>query len=46
MSQGWKQQRERSNPRTLRLIRWIALHMGRGFSRLLLYPIVAYFLCT
>ena len=46
MSQGWKRQRERSNPRTLRLIRWIALHMGRGFSRLLLYPIVAYFLLT
>lgn len=46
MSQGWKQQRERSNPHTLRLIRWIALHMGRGFSRLLLYPIVAYFLLT
>ncbi len=46
MTQGWKRQPERSNPRTLRLIRWIALHLGRGVSRLLLIPIVGYFLLT
>ena len=46
MSQEWIQQSERSNPFTLKLIRWIALHIGRRFSRILLYPIVAYFLLT
>jgi predicted LPLAT superfamily acyltransferase len=30
----------------LRLIRWIALHMGRGTARILLYPITLYFLLT
>lgn len=30
----------------LRLIRWIALHMGRGMARSLLYPITGYFLLT
>ena len=42
----WEAQRERSTPRTLRLVIWLALHLGRGFTRLLLYPIVAYFLLT
>lgn len=42
----WEAQRERSNPRTLRLVIWLALHLGRTFTRLLLYPIVAYFLLT
>ncbi|MCU7844756.1 MAG: lipid A biosynthesis acyltransferase [Candidatus Thiodiazotropha sp. (ex Monitilora ramsayi)] len=30
----------------LHLIRWIALHMGRGTARSLLYPITLYFLLT
>ena len=42
----WDAQPERSNPRTLRLVIWLALHLGRTFTRLLLYPIVAYFLLT
>lgn len=46
MSPQWQQQRERSTPFALKLIRWIALHMGRGVARLLLYPIVGYFLLT
>lgn len=30
----------------MRLVVWIALHLGRRFTRLLLYPIVLYFLFT
>ncbi len=30
----------------MRLVVWIALHLGRRFTRLLLYPIVVYFLLT
>lgn len=44
--EAWEEQRERSTPRTLRLVIWLALHLGRWFTRLLLYPIVAYFLLT
>ncbi len=46
MSPQWQAQQERSTPFALKLIRWIALHMGRGVARLLLYPIVGYFLLT
>lgn len=46
MSEDWEAQPERSTPRTLSLGIWVALHLGRGFMRLLLYPIVAYFLMT
>ncbi len=46
MSPQWQKQRERSTPFALKIIRWIALHLGRGFARLLLYPIVGYFLLT
>jgi predicted LPLAT superfamily acyltransferase len=46
LSQAWKQQRERSSPRTLALIVWIALHLGRNATRLLLGPIVLYFFLT
>jgi len=42
----WETQRERSTPRTMRLVIWLALHLGRAFTRLLLFPIVAYFLLT
>jgi predicted LPLAT superfamily acyltransferase len=44
MSRAWFQQQERSSEFWLRLIRWIALHLGRPVARLLLYPITFYFL--
>ena len=43
---GWTQQKERSNPFTLRLICWIALHISRGFARFWLFPITLYFFIT
>ena len=46
MSQPWAQLPERGNPLMLRLIRWIALHIGRPVGRVLLYPITLYFLVT
>ena len=46
MSQTWLEQKERSNPFTLRLICWIALNISRPFARLFLYPITLYFLLT
>lgn len=46
MSGNWDKQAERSNPVMLRLILWIARRMGRPVARLLLYPIVGYFLLT
>lgn len=46
MSKVWEAQPERSTPRTMRLVIWLALNLGRGFTRLLLFPIVAYFLLT
>jgi predicted LPLAT superfamily acyltransferase len=42
----WETQHERSTPRTMRLGIWLALHLGRGCMRLLLVPIVLYFLLT
>ncbi len=44
MAENWQAQRERGSPWALRLILWIALHIGRGAARLLLYPITLYFL--
>lgn len=46
MSQFWTDEKERSNPFTLRLICWIALNLSRPFARLWLYPITLYFLIT
>jgi len=46
MSQTWQEEKERSNPFTLRLICWIALNISRTFARLWLYPITLYFLLT
>lgn len=45
-SRAWEAQAERGTPRSLRLGIWLALHLGRGVARLLLVPIVAYFLVT
>lgn len=43
MSRQWIQQRERGSPWLVRLLRWIALTLGRTPARLLLYPITLYF---
>lgn len=39
----WVEQGERGNRLALRLIAWIALHLGRRISRAVLVPVVAYF---
>ncbi|GFO73222.1 hypothetical protein BJAS_P3915 [Bathymodiolus japonicus methanotrophic gill symbiont] len=44
MTKTWQENKERSTPFTLLLIRWIALHLGRPVARSLLYPISLYFL--
>ncbi len=46
MSSHWKGQGERGTTGALRLILWIALHLGRFAARSLLYPITLYFLVT
>ncbi len=43
---AWARQRERSNLPLLRTMRWCALAAGRRMSRLLLCPIVLYFMLT
>jgi predicted LPLAT superfamily acyltransferase len=42
--QEWLAQPERSNPAAMRLMVWLALRLGRGVTRLLLYPLSLYFL--
>jgi predicted LPLAT superfamily acyltransferase len=42
----WTDLPERGTPALLRLIIWIAMHLGRSTARLLLYPITLYFLIT
>jgi len=46
MNKSWTDEKERSNPFTLRLICWIALNLSRPFARFWLYPITLYFLLT
>ena len=46
MTRDWREQRERGSSGMLRLIRWIAMHLGRKPARTLLYPITLYFLLT
>lgn len=41
---AWTTQSERSNAFTLRLMRWIAVTLGRRVSRLVLHPITLYFM--
>lgn len=41
---AWASERERSNPRTLRLMGWIATVLGRRVARAVLLPITLYFL--
>jgi len=45
-SRDWTEKKERSNPATLQLICWIALHSSRFFARFFLYPITVYFYLT
>ncbi|MEY2493036.1 MAG: hypothetical protein QOH24_1987 [Verrucomicrobiota bacterium] len=42
----WADLPERGTPVTLRLIHWVAVGIGRGAARLLLYPITLYFLIS
>jgi predicted LPLAT superfamily acyltransferase len=42
----WGDLRERGTPASLRLIAWIAVHIGRWTTRLLLYPITLYFVIS
>ena len=43
MAAIWTTHRERGHPAILGFFTWIALHLGRPVARLLLYPIVCYF---
>ena len=43
---AWATQAERSNATALRVMRWIAVKLGRRLSRLLLHPIALYFLLS
>ena len=43
MSREWINTSERSSDFWMRLIRWIALHMGRPAARLLLWPITLFY---
>jgi len=42
----WTALPERGTPTSLRLIAWIAVHIGRPGARLLLYPITLYFVIS
>ncbi|BAO44041.1 LpxL/LpxP family acyltransferase [Thiolapillus brandeum] len=46
MSTAWFAQKERSTTFWLRVIIWIARHLGRGVARGLLYPITGYFVVS
>jgi predicted LPLAT superfamily acyltransferase len=42
----WTTLPERGTPASLRVIAWIAVHIGRRAARLLLYPVTLYFVIT
>ena len=42
----WGDLPERGTPASLRLIAWIAVHVGRWTTRLLLYPVTLYFVIS
>jgi predicted LPLAT superfamily acyltransferase len=46
MSAYWEQQRERSTVAALRLMIWASLFFGRFIIRIVLWPIVGYFMLT
>jgi predicted LPLAT superfamily acyltransferase len=41
---GWLEQPERGSPAAMRLALWLMLKLGRRLGRMLLFPILAYFL--
>lgn len=43
MTRRWRQQKERGSLWAVQTILWVALHIGRGGARLLLWPITGYF---
>jgi predicted LPLAT superfamily acyltransferase len=43
LSGGWLAQRERGSLAAMRALTWVTLALGRGFGRVFLYPISAYF---
>jgi predicted LPLAT superfamily acyltransferase len=43
MSAQWSQRREAGSRFAMRLLRAVAMHAGRGFARIWLYPITLYF---
>jgi len=45
-AQHWTAFPERGTPASLRLLAWIATHIGRLSAKLLLYPITLYFVIT
>ncbi|MEO8385918.1 MAG: lipid A biosynthesis acyltransferase [Betaproteobacteria bacterium] len=46
MNSHWRDRRERGSDGAIRLIIWLALHVGRGLCRVLLVPICVYFFAT
>lgn len=42
----WMNLHERGTPTSLEAIAWIALRLGRWIARLLLYPVIVYFIIT
>jgi predicted LPLAT superfamily acyltransferase len=40
---NWRRQKEAGTPSGMRLIRWIALRLGRSPARLILWPVALYF---
>src|SRR5262245_43277786 len=42
----WVGLQERGTPASLEVIAWIAVRLGRGVARLLLYPVILYFVGT
>jgi predicted LPLAT superfamily acyltransferase len=45
-AQSWANLPERGTPASLRVLAWIAVHIGRPAARLLLYPVTLYFLLS
>jgi predicted LPLAT superfamily acyltransferase len=45
-AQSWTNLPERGTPTSLRVLAWIAIHIGRPAARLLLYPVTLYFLIS
>src|SRR5579862_10031390 len=43
-NEAWAQRGERGATAAIRFVVWVALHLGRAVTRLLLYPICLYFL--